>query len=87
MPTYDYRCGENGRVVEVSHAMSERIDTWGELCEQAGLEVGETSPQAKVERLANGGQIVRHSSLGDKATPCQTGAPCCGASACGVGKY
>ncbi|MES9980902.1 MAG: zinc ribbon domain-containing protein, partial [Candidatus Thiodiazotropha sp. 6PLUC5] len=32
MPTYDYRCEANSRVVEVSHRMSEEILNWGELC-------------------------------------------------------
>jgi hypothetical protein len=84
MPTYDYRCPSNGQVLEVFHAMSERIATWGELCALAGVEVGDTDPQAPVERLANGGQVVRSSSLGDKQPPCQSGAPCCGARACGI---
>ena len=38
MPTYDYRCEANGRVVEVRHRMSERLTTWGELCKLAGLD-------------------------------------------------
>ena len=33
MPTYDYLCAENGRVVAVFHGMSTRIATWGELCD------------------------------------------------------
>jgi predicted nucleic acid-binding Zn ribbon protein len=31
MPTYDYLCPANGRVVEVSHKMAEQIATWGDL--------------------------------------------------------
>jgi len=82
MPTYDYRCPANGRVLEVFHGMSERVTNWGELCALAGVEPGDTDPQAPVERLANGGHILRSSSLGDQAPPCQSGAPCCGSRSC-----
>ncbi|MEQ8497461.1 MAG: regulator, partial [Gammaproteobacteria bacterium] len=37
MPTYDYHCHANGRVVEVRHRMSEQVGTWGELCALAGI--------------------------------------------------
>lgn len=50
MPSYDYHCPTNGRVVEVKHRMSESLGTWGEVCEKAGLELGETPPEAPVER-------------------------------------
>ena len=39
MPSYDYRCEANGRVVEVRHTMSEKLTTWGEVCAQAGLDL------------------------------------------------
>ncbi|KEA64766.1 hypothetical protein ADIMK_1219 [Marinobacterium lacunae] len=84
MPTYDYFCPSNGQVLEVRHSMSERVGTWAELCQLAEVEPGDTALDAPVERLANGGQIVNRSSLGDKLSPCQTGAPCCGARACGL---
>lgn len=85
MPTYDYRCPANGRVLEVFHGMNERVENWGALCALAGIEAGDTDLQAPVERLANGGQIVRNTSLGDKTPPCQSGAPCCGRSGCDLG--
>lgn len=84
MPTYDYLCPSNGRVLEVRHSMSERLSTWAELCELAEVDLGDTAPEAPIERLANGGQIVSRGSLGDKQPPCQVGAPCCGARACGL---
>ena len=37
MPTYDYLCPANGRVIEVSHKMAESIATWGDLCRRAGI--------------------------------------------------
>jgi len=51
MPYYEYRCEANGRTVEVRHAMSERLDTWGEVADAAGIEVGATARRAPVERL------------------------------------
>lgn len=82
MPTYDYRCEANGRVVEVKHRMSETLSTWGELCAQAGLEAGNTPPDSPVQRLATGGQVVKSGRLGDATPPCASG-PCCGGGACG----
>ncbi|MGH8290817.1 MAG: hypothetical protein ACREV7_17690 [Steroidobacteraceae bacterium] len=40
MPTYEYRCEANGRVLEVRHNMAERLSSWGELCERAGVAPG-----------------------------------------------
>ncbi|MCZ8132783.1 MAG: hypothetical protein O9284_16025 [Steroidobacteraceae bacterium] len=84
MPTYDYLCPANGRVVEVEHKMSERLATWGALCERAGLPLGDTPARTKVERLATGGNVVKAGALGSaQERPCDTGP--CGAPACGTG--
>ena len=82
MPTYDYRCEANGRVLEVSHRMSERLQTWGELCAMLGMETGDTAPESPVTRLATGGNVVRAGSL-KGVPPCEMGAACCGAKQCG----
>jgi len=58
MPMYDYQCEANGRTVEVVHSMSKRLETWGELCELAGLECGDTPLDAPVQRLIGGGSAV-----------------------------
>ncbi len=84
MPTYDYKCQANDRVVEVRHSISDTLTTWGELCEKAGIAPGDTALDAPVTRLATGGQVVRSGSLGDKASPCQMGAPCRGPGNCGL---
>ncbi|MEZ5543522.1 MAG: zinc ribbon domain-containing protein [Pseudomonadota bacterium] len=84
MPTYDYRCAANARVVEVNHRMNETLRTWGELCAQAGIEPGDTAVDAPVERLATGGQVVRSSSLGDAPAPACSSGPCCGGGMCGM---
>jgi hypothetical protein len=83
MPTYDYLCEANGQVVEVKHPMSDTLSNWGELCERAGLEAGDTPADAPVQRLATGGQVVKSSSLGDAAPPCAAGG--CGGGMCGLG--
>ncbi|HHO67554.1 MAG TPA: zinc ribbon domain-containing protein [Gammaproteobacteria bacterium] len=83
MPTYDYVCEANGRVVEVKHRMSETLSTWGELCQRAGVDCGDTPADAPVQRLATGGQVVSSSSLGDSAPPCAAGG-CCGGGVCGL---
>ena len=85
MPTYDYICPDNGKVVEVMHRMSEEIATWGELCEKAGLEPGDTPAGAPVSRLATGGNVVSSGALkgGGDLPPCATGG--CGGGMCGLG--
>ena len=83
MPTYDYLCETNGRVVEVKHRMSESLSTWGELCRQAGIDGGDTPADEPVQRLATGGQVVKSSSLGEAAPACAAG-PCCGGGMCGI---
>ena len=50
MPRYDYHCRANGRLVEVSHGMSEGLATWAELCERAGIDPGDTPGDSPVER-------------------------------------
>jgi hypothetical protein len=51
MPRYDYFCPANGRTIEVTHPMSEKLSTWAELAARAGEEPGETPPGAAVERV------------------------------------
>lgn len=83
MPTYDYACDANGKVVEVRHRMSELLSTWGEVCEVSGLPPGDTPADTPVHRLATGGQLVKSSSLQDSAPPCASGS-CCGGGMCGI---
>ena len=82
MPTYEYQCARNGRVVEVRHKMDERLRTWGELCERAGINGDETDPRAPVEKLISAG-FIGTASAGPAESPC--GAPVCGGGGCGGG--
>jgi predicted nucleic acid-binding Zn ribbon protein len=83
MPTYDYLCPANGRIVEVSHKMAEQVSTWGELCRRAGLALDGTPGNAKVERLITGGAVLTGSLGSAREVPCDTGP--CGAPVCGGG--
>jgi hypothetical protein len=81
MPSYDYRCEANGRVVEVRHSMSEKLVSWGELCEQAGIEPGDTPLDSPVTRLITGG-YTNTSAGGEAPAPCASGT--CGGGFCGL---
>lgn len=84
MPTYDYNCPANGRVVEVMHRMSDAIGNWGELCEKAGIEPGDTPLDSPVVRLATGGNIISSSSLGSGNAPACPSGGCCPGGVCGL---
>lgn len=79
MPTYDYRCEANDRVVEVRHGMNEKLSTWGQVCEKAGLGLDGTAADAPVHRIITGGSVVSSSALSNPE------APACGAGGCGGG--
>lgn len=83
MPTYDYRCEANGRVVEVNHRMSEEIRNWGELCSKADIEPGETPSASPVKRLATGGNVITGGIRSDPIPPCAAGGGCPGGG-CGL---
>ncbi|MDH5181652.1 MAG: zinc ribbon domain-containing protein [Gammaproteobacteria bacterium] len=79
MPTYDYHCDANGRTVEVKHGMNEKLFTWGELCERAGIDIGDTPVGTDIRKLATGGQVMKGGNMGS-APPCGS---CCGGGVCG----
>ncbi|MGH8200133.1 MAG: zinc ribbon domain-containing protein [Steroidobacteraceae bacterium] len=81
MPTYEYRCEANGRLVEVRHKMAEKLATWGELCERAGISPGKTPAAAPVEKLISAGFI----KAGASASEPECAAPGCGSGFCGSG--
>ncbi len=68
MPSYDYHCPDNARVVEVRHRMSESLSTWGEVCARAEIDLGETPADAPVERyIAESGAIAGAASVASAA--------------------
>ncbi len=83
MPTYDYHCPANGRVIEISHKMAETVATWGELCRRAGISLDGTPGRSKVEKLITGGSVLTGSLGSSYERPCDSGP--CGAPVCGGG--
>ncbi len=84
MPTYDYRCDSNGRVVEVNHRMSEEVANWGDLCARTGTDPGDTPLDAPVKRLATGGHVLTGGGRSAAPEPsCPTGS-CCAGGFCGL---
>ena len=51
MPRYDYRCDDNGKTIEVVHGIALEIKNWGELCELAMIETGDTPVDASVRKV------------------------------------
>jgi predicted nucleic acid-binding Zn ribbon protein len=88
MPTYEYYCEANGKTVEVIHSMSSELETWGEVCLVAELEVGETPKDAPVIRqlsaisslIPKGGGEPRGGSGGNSGGGCCGGGGGCGCS-------
>ena len=84
MPSYEYYCAENGKTIEVWHRMSQKISSWGELCQLAALDVGETPAESPVTRLISGGNIITNSSKSRApAEPQTSSSGCCVPSSCG----
>ena len=82
MPKYDYYCEANQETVEVNHPMSASLQTWGELCELAGAEFGETAADTPVRKLLSGSFVSTGSATaGAPVHSCETPA-CCGGGAC-----
>jgi hypothetical protein len=51
MPTYDYHCKTNDQIIEVKHSMKEKLKTWGELCDKAGIDIGNTPAETEISRI------------------------------------
>ena len=80
MPFYDYVCRANEQRVDVRPGMTETITTWGELCERAGIEPGDTPADSPVDRLISGGTVVP--TVSNSASGHVHG-PSCGHGGCG----
>lgn len=85
MPSYDYFCPSNGKTVEVHHRMSELLTSWGEVCERADIEAGDTATDSPVERLISGGQFISSSSRGGDSMADMPSSSCCNNMGCGCG--
>ncbi len=76
MPTYDYTCEANGRTVEVMHAMSVTLKTWGQVCEEAELDLGDTPPDAPVSKGLGLGVVAPSNTGPEPAGPCGPSCAC-----------
>ena len=84
MPTYDYRCEDNGKVFEVNHPMSLSVANWGDLCKAGNIDPGDVAAEAPVTKLLRTGGVVKSSALNNpEAPPCMTGGGCSGGG-CGL---
>ena len=83
MPKYDYRCELNGQTVEVSHAMNDTINTWGELCALAGIDTGATPANSPVHKIISGGFVAAGASSQASSHTC-TAPTCCSGGMCGL---
>ena len=83
MPTYDYRCMENGQIIEVKHSMTEKLTNWGEVCARTDRDLGGISADSPVERLITGGQVINSGALKNPEQPsCASGN--CASGMCGL---
>jgi len=57
MPFFDYYCPLNKRTVEVRHEISRKCHSWGEVCQLAGIDLGDTPPESPVERLISAPEV------------------------------
>ncbi|MFT5211726.1 MAG: hypothetical protein ACI9CE_003467 [Flavobacterium sp.] len=51
MPRYDYYCEENKRTIEVNHRMSEKLESWGEVCALAKIGLNGLPAETIVSRI------------------------------------
>jgi len=51
LPNYDYICPSNGRQIEVYHGINQVLNTWQELCQISGEPLGDTPPDAPVQKV------------------------------------
>ena len=87
VPTYEYYCEVNNETVEVLHGMEDSISTWGELCECAGIEVGETLVDSPVGRKLSAVSLLPKKGEGSRGG---NSGGCCGGGGgggCGCGGH
>ena len=72
MPTYEYFCQANHLTVEVLHNMDDVLETWGDVCRCAEIDVGDTPIHATVEKK------LSTVSLLPKKVVASSGGGCCG---------
>lgn len=79
MPTYEYYCEANGQALEVRHSMGQKLQTWGELCQLAGVDPGDLEASTPVDKLLNAGAVLTNKPMQSPSG----GGSCCGGGSCG----
>ena len=51
MPRYDYYCEQNQQIIEVVHRISTKLETWGEVCNMAAIDLGGVLADTPVKRI------------------------------------
>ena len=51
MARYDYYCDATGQTIEVVHSISALVDSWGDLCQLASRDIGETDESSPVRKI------------------------------------
>lgn len=85
MPSYEYFCAENHQTLEVMHGMSRTVETWGELCELAEADPGQTPAATPVEKLLGTGMVLAKKPGPDACAGPPMGGGCCGGMCHGHG--
>ena len=76
MPYYEYHCGTNLQTLEVRHRMDERLETWGDLVDRAGADLGTTPADAPIERLMSAPIPLTGSARDTGFSGCGQGCAC-----------
>ncbi|MEM1108544.1 MAG: zinc ribbon domain-containing protein [Planctomycetota bacterium] len=81
MPTYQYYCTDNHQTLEVIHGMTATVATWGELCDIAEHDPGNTPTDSPVEKLMGTGMVMPQTPDPEDARnrpvkSCGCGGPC-----------
>lgn len=64
MPLYDYYCPANEQTVQVTHKMSQDVNTWGDVCALAGQPLGDTPADSPVEKVHLAANLMRRKAMG-----------------------
>ncbi len=83
MPSYDYYCPANSQTIEVRHSINDHLTTWGELCNQAQVDPGNTPLDNAVQRRITGGVFISSGKTGTTGESTPAASACCAHGRCG----
>lgn len=65
MPVYDYFCPTNNQKLEVWHSINENVTTWGQLCNLAQCDLGNTPADTPVKRMISAPRVIIETGISD----------------------